>query len=56
MDAPHHDDHRLGQLVGLFVGDPRQLIERVGDHAVNIAERVTAMGPAPGRSLGAEPR
>lgn len=26
-------------------------LERIGDHAVNIAERVTAMGPTPGQSL-----
>jgi phosphate transport system protein len=26
-------------------------LERIGDHAVNIAERVTSMGPRPGQSL-----
>ena len=26
-------------------------LERIGDHSVNIAERVTAMGPTPGGSL-----
>ena len=26
-------------------------LERIGDHSVNIAERVTAMGPTPGSSL-----
>ncbi|MGI9116079.1 MAG: phosphate signaling complex PhoU family protein [Gaiellales bacterium] len=26
-------------------------LERIGDHAVNIAERVTSMGPTPGQSL-----
>ena len=26
-------------------------LERIGDHSVNIAERVTAMGPTPGTSL-----